>query len=97
VIAIVLIVGAANAVFAARLVSAARTQQMTICGEQKDIGNLAAIKVTVNPATHKAAKLGIAIIADSRLAWAGLGCPGRLNKPGRSFLRWAAYYDISYR
>jgi hypothetical protein len=50
--------------------------------------------VTVNPATRRPAPLSVAIIAASREAYAGQGCPGPVPPPDPSLLRWAAYYHV---
>lgn len=94
IIAVMLAVGAANAVLTARSVGSLRNQQLTICNEQADLGNLATIKVQLNPKTHKASPVGIAIIADSRAAVRGLGCPVHLKKPGPSFVHWAHVFGL---
>jgi hypothetical protein len=59
--------------------------------------DLAGLPVAVTPATGKAALLGVEIVADSRLAWRGLGCPGALPAPAPSFILWARYYRLPYR
>ena len=59
--------------------------------------DLAGLPVTVTPTTKKASLLGVQIVADSRLAWRGLGCPGTLAPPAPSFEQWARYYHLPYR
>ena len=71
-----------------------RSQVQNQCGFTRDLGDVAAAPVMVNPATHKASKVGIAIIADSRSAFRGLDCPGQLTKPGPTFVRWAKFYNL---
>lgn len=85
----------------ARSVSDVRHQQarlhaavLKLCQFNADLGDAAADPVTLNPATHKASELGIQILADSRAAWRGLGCPGHLRHPSPSFIRWARAYDL---
>ena len=71
-----------------------QNRQLTQCQFNQDLGNLASVKVTLNPATRKASKIGVAVIADSRSAFRGLGCPGRLAKPGPSFIHWTTIYHL---
>jgi hypothetical protein len=105
----VLILGALAVTYAAREVAGIHKAQNQLHQQQAalaraqerqckywlDLGNAAAIPVTVNPVTHKASKLGIAIVSDSREAWAGNpNCTGRLAKPSPSFKHWAAVYHL---
>lgn len=85
----------------ARSVNDVRYQQdrlhaavLKLCQFNADLGNAAADPVTLNPATHKASELGIQILADSRAAWRGLGCPGALQAPSPSFTHWAREYHL---
>jgi hypothetical protein len=78
----------------ARLYNALHGQVQSQCGFLHDLGNVAAVPVSVNPATHKASKVGVAIIADSRSAFRSLSCPGQLTKPGPSFVHWARFYKL---
>lgn len=85
----------------ARSVNDIRVQQLklhaavlNLCQFNADLGNAAASPVTLNPMTHKASPLGIQILADSRAAWRGLGCPGRLEAPSPSFSHWARAYHL---
>lgn len=55
--------------------------------------DLAPLPVTVGP-DGKASRLGVQIVSDSRSAFIGEDCPGRLPAPAASFVRWAALYGI---
>jgi len=70
---------------------------LTQCRWYGDVGNLAAAPVALNPRTHQASKIGIGAVADSRVAWRGLGCPGTLRPPGASFRHWARVFHLSAR
>lgn len=59
--------------------------------------DLAGVPIAVNPSTGKASVLGVKIVADSRAAWRGLGCPGTLPPPSPSFMKWALYYHLPAR
>lgn len=89
--AFALVLAAGNLLFTAREVNTVRDAVRAQCGFDYD---LAGVPVAVNPATHKASVLGVKIVADSRLAWRGLGCTGTLPPPSPSFRRWAAYYHV---
>jgi hypothetical protein len=77
----------------ARAVNDLRYQQTrlhaAVIAQCKFNADLGAAPVTVNPATGKASALGVSIISDARMAWHGLGCPGRLAPPEPSFVKWA--------
>lgn len=77
-----------------REVNALSAQLHAQCGADKSIGDLASAPVMLSPATHKASKVGVGIIAANRQAWHGLGCPGRLAAPSPSFRRWAIFYHL---
>ena len=81
----------------ARALAIQHRQTLKLCQLNADLGNVAASPVTLNPATHKATRLGIVIIVDFRTAFRGLGCPGRLRNPGPSFTHWAKKYGLPYR
>jgi hypothetical protein len=80
-------------IFSAREVGALRSAVQAQCLFDADLGG---VPVMVNPATGKAAKLGVTIISDARVAWYGLGCPGALAPPSPSFRKWAEYYRLPY-
>ena len=63
------------------------------CHQDADIGSA---PIAVNPATGKASKLGVSIVADARTEWHGIGCPGHLAPPTRSFVHWAKAYKLPY-
>jgi hypothetical protein len=94
ILVVMLLLVAGTLLFSARQVGALRDSVRTQCQFARDLGDVAASPVMVNPATHKASKVGIAIIADSRLVFHGLGCPGTLTKPGLSYLHWARYWKL---
>jgi len=81
----------------ALLAAQVRVLQRAVTSSCRFNADLADLPVTVNPATGKAALLGVKIVADAREAWHGLGCPGALPPPSPSFRRWAAYYRLPYR
>ncbi|HEV2376226.1 MAG TPA: hypothetical protein VGS19_29160 [Streptosporangiaceae bacterium] len=56
--------------------------------------DLSGVPISINPATGQASLLGVKIVADSRAAWRGLGCPGRLARPSPSFVKWARFYHL---
>ena len=85
---------AALLIIGARSYGAILTQQHSQCHWYLDVGNVATSPVAVSAATHKASKIGIAAIADSRAAFRGLGCPGQLEQPGPSFSHWAKVYGL---
>lgn len=86
-----LITGGANLLATYLEVSAVRGAVKAECHFNYDLGG---VPITVNPATGKASVLGVKIVADSRAAWRGLGCPGRLPSPSPSFVKWALYYHL---
>ncbi|HEX7995896.1 MAG TPA: hypothetical protein VF506_18405 [Streptosporangiaceae bacterium] len=92
--ALTLLFIAALIVIGTRAYDTLQTRQLTQCQFNRDLGNLAKVKVALNPKTHKASKVGIAIVADSRAAFRGLGCRGELDKPGPSFIHWARIYKL---
>lgn len=91
---IIFLFAAAGLIMGARAYNGLQSRQLTMCQFNHDLGDLASVPVTLNPHTHKASKIGIAIIADSRSAFRGLGCHGVLTKPGPSFTRWARHYGL---
>ncbi len=86
-----LIVGGANLLATYLQVHTVRGAVQAECRFNHDLGG---VPITINPATKKASLLGVEIVADSRLAWRGLGCPGQLPAPSPSFVRWALYYHL---
>jgi hypothetical protein len=94
--AVILLVVSAVFTGATLLVTARqiRTLHMEISSQCKFDSDLGAAPITVNPATHKASLLGVSIVADSRLAWRGLRCPGTLPPPDPSFVKWARYWKL---
>jgi hypothetical protein len=88
---LLLVIGAASLLFTVREIGQLRAAVLSECAFAAD---LAGAPVSVAPATGKAAKLGVSIVADSRVQWRGLGCPGRLAPPAPSFVRWARYYHL---
>ena len=92
------VVNAATIILAARGVTGARrvseenvTRLVAQCRFYGDVGSA---PVAVDPATGKVALLAVTIVADARLAWRGLGCRGGQPPPSRSFVKWAAYWDL---
>src|SRR5258706_11780239 len=69
----------------AKTIAVERQQQLSHCKFDADIGGA---PIAVNPATRKPSLLGVTIVSDARVAWHGLGCPGKLAPPSRSFARW---------
>lgn len=85
-----LIVGGANLLATYLQVRTVRSAVQAECHFNHDLGG---VPITVGP-TGKASVLGVEIVADSRLAWRGLGCPGTLPPPSPSFVKWALYYHL---
>lgn len=71
-------------------VAAVRASVLASCQFDADIGTAP----VTTPAGARPSRLGVTIISDARQAWHGLGCPGTLPAPARSFTRWAAYYRL---
>jgi hypothetical protein len=88
---LVLIMGGANLLATYLQVHTVRAAVQAECHFNYDLGG---VPITVNPATRKASVLGVKIVADSRAAWRGLGCPGLLPSPSPSFAHWARYYHL---
>lgn len=91
-----LVLFAANILFTAHEVNSIRANTthigMAVQAQCHFNSDLAGLPLAVNPKTGKAALLGVKIIADARLAWRVLGCPGTLPPPSPSFAKWARYY-----
>jgi hypothetical protein len=85
------LVGVFNLWWTSRQVGA---QHHSVIAQCKFDYDLSGLPVTLNPATGKPSLLGVQIVSDSRVAWRGLGCPGRLAPPAPSFARWARYYHL---
>lgn len=85
------LVGAANLLFTSSEVNHLRHAVLTECKFDADLGSA---PITVSPATGKASRLGVLIISDSRVAWHGLGCPGKLAAPAPSFAKWARAFHL---
>lgn len=64
------------------------------CGWYEHISGL---PITFPPGAVRPTRLGVQLIVDSRIAWTGHGCPGKIPPPDPSLLKWAAYYHISTR
>lgn len=82
---------------AVSLVGVVRTQdhlRSEVQSQCRFDGDLAGLPLAVNPATGKAAVLGVKIVSDSRVAWHQAGCPGTLPPPSPSFARWARFYHL---
>jgi hypothetical protein len=54
--------------------------------------DLSGLPVTIVTGTGRPSELSVTIIAHSRSAYRGLGCPGGLPPPSPSFAHWAPYY-----
>lgn len=54
---------------------------------------LAGIDVQPPPPTPKPSKLGVSIVADSRIAFLGQSC-GQIPDASASLVKWAAYYHL---
>jgi len=80
-----------NLLFTSVTVNHLRSAVLAQCQFNADLG---AAPVTVSPSTGRASRLGVLIISDSRTAWHGLGCPGRLPPPAPSFAKWAKTYHL---
>ena len=83
-----------NLLFTAREVSDLRHAVQASCHFAADIGG---VPIQVNLKTGRAPLLGVKIVSDSRVQWHGLGCPGHLVPPARSFVHWAKVYRLPYR
>jgi len=60
------------------------------CGFYRDLSGLP----VQNAANGHPSELGVKIISDSRAAWTGHGCPGKLPPPDPTFVRGAGYYRL---
>jgi hypothetical protein len=87
-------IGVASGAFTLRQVDQVRQIARAQCKFDAHVG---AAPIVVSPATHKASLLGVQIVSDARQAWYGLGCPGRLEPPAPSFVRWAKAYHLPYK
>jgi hypothetical protein len=80
-----------------RLASQQAALRMSVQAQCRFDADLGSAPITLNPATGKASLLGVSIVSDSRVAWHGLGCPGKLAPPSPSFLKWSKFYGLPYR
>jgi hypothetical protein len=67
-----------------------RQQIHADCGFYKDLAGLP----LTNTASGHPSELGVKIISDSRGAWRGHGCPGKLPRPDPSFVTGAKFYHL---
>lgn len=88
--ALVMAVGGANLFFTASEVSHLRGAISASCAFAADVGSAP----IASAAKVKPSRLGVSIVADSRMQWRRLGCPGQLAPPQPSFIRWARYYHL---
>lgn len=79
-----------NAVGLARASAVLRKQIRADCGFDRDLAGLP----LANTSTGHPSELGVKIISDSRGAWAGHGCPGRLPPPDPSYVAGAKFYKL---
>lgn len=79
-----------NLLFTAMDVNRLRDAVHAQCQFSADLGSA---PIMVSP-SGKPSRLGVTIVSDSRVAWHGLGCPGRLPPPAPSFAHWAAVYHL---
>ncbi|HVH81329.1 MAG TPA: hypothetical protein VM782_18155 [Stellaceae bacterium] len=86
--------GAANLLWTAAEVGGLRAAVSGSCEFERDIGT---IPVTPPPPVRRPSRVGVAIVADARLAYQRLGCAPPLPPPAASFVRWARYYDLPSR
>lgn len=89
--AFTLLLAGLNLLFTSSQVNDLRTSVLTQCRFDADVGS---VPVATSPATGQASKLGVSLVSDSRVAWHGLGCPGKLAPPQPSFVKWAKYYHL---
>ena len=80
-----------NLLFTVRQVAAVQDALIASCEFDSDLGTA---PITVVPPAKKAGLLGVKIVSDARVAWRGLGCPGKLAPPGKGFVHWAHYYGL---
>lgn len=88
---LVVLLAGLNLRFTVSQVSAVHSALVASCKFDSDLGTA---PVTVVPPAKKAGLLGVTIISDARVAWHGLGCPGKLAPPGAGFVKWARYYHL---
>jgi len=88
---LVLALNGAAIIVGARAFDHLRDATRTQCKFDSDLGGA---PIAVNPATKKASVLGVSIVADARVAWRGLGCPGHLPPAAPSFVKWAKFYHL---
>lgn len=67
-----------------------RKQITADCGFDRDLAGLP----LANSVNGHPSELGVKIISDSRGAWAGHGCPGRLPPPDPSYVAGAKFYKL---
>lgn len=92
--ALILGVALAGLLIGVRAYDGLQQQTRQQCGADRSIGDLARLHVTVNPATHKASKQLLGIIAAHRMAWGRLGCPGHLAAASPSYEQWTVTYQL---
>lgn len=85
------LLGAANLLWTSMQVNHLRDAVLAQCTFDADLGSA---PVTVSPASGRPSRLGVTIVSDSRVAWHGLGCPGKLPPPAPSFARWAKEFHL---
>lgn len=79
-----------NARNLARANAVLRKQIKADCGFDRDLAGLP----LADTRTGHPSELGVKIISDSRGAWAGHGCPGKLPPPDPSFVAGAKFYKL---
>ena len=80
-----------NLLFTAREVNQLRAAVQSECAFAADVGSAPVVTPNVSA---KPSKLGVSIVADSRVQFRRLGCPGHLAPPQPSFVKWARFYDL---
>ena len=88
---LVVLLAGANLLFTVRQVAAVHDALVASCKFDSDLGTA---PIAVVPPAKKAGLLGVKIVSDARVAWRGLGCPGKLAPPGEGFVKWARYYHL---
>ena len=86
-------VGGANLLFTASQVNAAQTRTLAACAFWQDL----AVLPLMNAPNGYPSELAVSIVAHSREAYRGFGCPGKLPAPAPSFVRGAEHYGIDSR
>jgi hypothetical protein len=80
-----------NLWFTANQVNGAEQRSQAACSFWKDL----AIVPVSNAQNGWPSQLAISIVAHSREAYRGFGCPGKLPPPSASFIRGANHYGIN--